>query len=139
MHHRDAIELARNIETASYYSWFSVPHGLIYQTCGECGSAHAIMIEQTGPDMCRVRLVPEDQLTAATRENEDLKLPMYREVATLREQNVQFKRLLSEAKQIAESDLLAVGHAPDSTDRVFAMNSLKDWIARLAQALGEEQ
>lgn len=42
--------------------------------------------------------------------------------------------LLSEAKDRAEQDLMAVGHQPDSEARTASMRDLRNWIARLKKA-----
>jgi hypothetical protein len=97
MHTDDAVELAKNIKTVGYSEWTDVVDGLLYQTCGDCGDSHVVMIKQTGPDMCRVRLVREEQLTAATRENESMEIPLYREVLRLREENINLRRDLTTA------------------------------------------
>lgn len=102
MDNRDAVELARNIQPAGYNDWFDVTEGLIYQTCCDCGLSHGIMIKETGPNMQRIRFVAEEELTQASRENDNLELPLYREVLRLREENAQLKRDLKEANFILE-------------------------------------
>lgn len=96
MHTDDAVELAKNIKTVGYSEWTDVVDGLLYTTCSECGDSHLLMVKQVGPDMCRVRLVQEAELTAATRENESMELPLYRELIRLREENIQLRRKVEE-------------------------------------------
>lgn len=96
MHTEDAVELARNIKTVGYEEWTDVVDDLLYTTCSECGDSHVVMFRQVGPHMFRVRLAHESELTAATRENDSMALPLYRETLALREQNAQLKARIAE-------------------------------------------
>lgn len=99
MYRGDAVELAQNIRTLQYGEWTDVLDGLVYVSCGECGAAHAVLIKTTGPNMHRVRIDWDEQLVQATRENENLSLPLYREVLVKREESRQLTHRINDALQ----------------------------------------
>lgn len=104
---RDAVELAGTTKTVGYHEWVDIPNGLVYQSCCDCGLSHAIMVALPNPDAIpeetlRVRFLPESELTEATREQERLSIPLYRELIRLREENINLKRELGEANFILE-------------------------------------
>lgn len=91
MHPEDAKEIAKGTKTVGYHEWVDIPNGLVYQSCCDCGLSHAIMVAL--PDLSaipeetlRVRFIYEPDLTDATREQEKLSIPLYREVKLLREE-----------------------------------------------------
>jgi hypothetical protein len=129
MNREAAIEAARSIIPAHYMTWI-YHEGMIYQTCCDCGLSHLIILDEG-----RARFLPEDELTEAARENDTLTKPLYTELKQLREWNVNARRLLEEAQRIAESDLMAVGHARDSEARTLAMQGLREWIKKLEMHL----
>jgi hypothetical protein len=102
MHREDAVELAATTKTVGYHEWVDIPNGLVYQSCCDCGLSHSIMVALPNPDAVpeetlRVRFLPEPTLTDATREQERLSVPLYREVIRLREENINLKRQLEQA------------------------------------------
>ncbi len=99
MQTEDAVELAKNIRPVAYGEWTPVTDGIIYISCGECGGAHAQLIKQTGPRMFSVRIDWDDNLIAATRENESLAIPVYRELLRRREEARQLSHRIDDALQ----------------------------------------
>jgi hypothetical protein len=100
---RDAVELAANIKTLQPREWLDVTDNIVYWSCWNCGDSSSIFIKQTGPNMCRIRLDSEDALTQAARENEDIALPLYREVVRLREENKQLQQQILELTTTKDS------------------------------------
>ena len=91
MHPEDAKEIAKGTRSVGYHEWVDVPNGLVYQSCCDCGLSHAIMVALPDPNAIpeaslRVRFIYEPDLTDATREQERLNIPLYREVKILRDE-----------------------------------------------------
>lgn len=127
MHPLDAHDLARRIETVRPGYWTNVVDGLLYMTCIDCGIAHSILI-RGGPTVHEVRTDFEPVLTEATRENDAIELPVYRELIALRETVVQYKRALEEVDKKAEA---ALCYFDATTKQVF----LKE-IRKAVEAVG---
>lgn len=88
---KNAVELAATTKTVGYHEWVDIPNGLVHQSCCDCGLSHSIMVALPDPnavpeESLRVRFLPEAELTEATREQERLELPLYREIKQLREE-----------------------------------------------------
>jgi hypothetical protein len=98
----DAVELARNIKTVGYAEWLDVTDGLLFYTCSDCGSSDCVMVKVTGPDMVRVRITHENELTQASRESDNLLLPLYRELVVLREQNMNLRKFAGHMLRVHE-------------------------------------
>lgn len=103
----DAKEVARGVKTVGYMEWVDIPNGLVYQSCCDCGLSHSIMValpdaNAVPEEQLRTRFIYEPELTEATRENERLAMPLYRELKRLREENINLRRELDEANFILE-------------------------------------
>lgn len=96
MDRSDAFEIAANTKTLGFGEWTDVVDGLIYTSCGDCGSAHAVLLRRTGHDMYRIRIDHENELTLATRENERLEMRLYRELLAKREETMQLRQRVKE-------------------------------------------
>ena len=86
----DPVELARSIRTLAYREWVDIVDGTMFLTCYACGCSHQQLYRVTGPDMLRVRIDYDAELTDAAREHNEY--PLYKEVLALREENMQLKR-----------------------------------------------
>lgn len=114
----DAAALAGNTKTVGYHEWVDIPNKLVYQSCCDCGLSHSIMVALPDPDAIpeetlRVRFLPEPELTEATREQDRLDIPLYREVKHLREERLKLRKALETLKSCFNGDgtrLLAINH-----------------------------
>lgn len=105
-------------KTVGYHEWVDIPNKLVYQSCCDCGLSHSIMVALPDPDAIpeetlRVRFLPEPELTEATREQDRLDIPLYREVKHLREERLKLRKALETLKSCFNGDgtrLLAINH-----------------------------
>ena len=115
---RDAVELAGTTKTVGYHEWVDIPNGLVYQSCCDCGLSHAIMVALPDPSavpeaQLRVRFLYEPDLTEATREQERLNIPLYREAKRLREENRDLKARIN-----ASLDWIKLNSEPHYTGEI---------------------
>lgn len=104
MHPEDAREIVSRTVTVRYHEWVDIPNKLVYQSCCDCGLSHAIMVELPNPDaipegQLRVRFIYEPELTEATREQDRLSIPLYREVKLLRDERKVLQNKINAALQ----------------------------------------
>lgn len=93
-----AYELAKNSHSPAYGEWTILTDGLIYVSCCDCGLAHSVLHKHQST-LDHVRFDREDVLTEQTREfameKQDNRVPLYRELLALREENAQLRAQLA--------------------------------------------